>query len=547
MKTGRNGEDPKKPKAQGEVKVTAKRSVEPPQKQYTWDDVAKNEAIKERNKAAKQQYESDVASYSKAMKLYNEGASYDVSNESLSMMNKSGANVKGKPTTFTAATGGTSAREMNEAYDKAVKSGEYVDINDPRISEKNRYYLKGTMMSSRNKRTDQFGSTSGSYAVPASTAFDKDLNFKKIYGEDFDPYEFEKDAKSGKNLEKYRGKMYVPTYGGVYEKYNTPEQAKAPVYEKEESIDTRKIPLPKMRQLKSDETIDKGVIKKKTYGKLAEYKPTAPAEKADWEAPEGSIRYRTKYKTMRTEGRGNETLLGKAKNAGAFIRSKAETIGKDNALSSGLVKTQGKERLIQGKTGREAKMAKAYFSGYEGQSKFDIEGTSEERGAIGKLKADKASLKEGIKAVRKGTAAPSSVDKSDRIAGLRAAKKDVKSEIKQAKLASKYVSKLGQETTGVREGQELRSTGKITTFTPTTMAGFSGSKQDTYDPDANFKSQMSNAANRNTIPAQEKALSFKEKLATEKAERQKAPSFKEKRSIRAEEKKLQRSIKVPNS
>jgi hypothetical protein len=543
MKTGRNGEDPKKPKAQGEVKVTAKRPVEPPQKQYTWDDVAKNDAIKERNRAAKQQYESDVASYNKAMKLYNEGASYDDVSEPLSMMNKSKNTVKGKPTTFTAATGGTSAREMSEAYDKGLKSGEYVDINDPRISEKNRYYLKGAMLSGRDNSSNKWGTVKGK-AIPASVAFDKDLNFKKIYdGEDFDPYEFEKASKSGKFEEYSRkvnmtGKSFMPSFGYL-ENYGKPEQAKAPTYEKEENIDVKKLPIEKL-SLKPVKLADK-------KAKLAISEPTAPAEKADWEAPEGSIRYRTKYKTMRTEGRGNETLLGKAKNAGAFIRSKAETIGKDNALSSGLVKTQGKERLIQGKTGREAKMAKAYFSGYEGQSKFDIEGTSEERGAIGKLKASKADLKEGIKAVRKGTAAPSSVDKSDRIAGLRAAKKDVKSEIKQAKLASKYVSKLGQETTGVREGQELRSTGKITTFTPTTMAGFSGSKQDTYDPDANFKSQMSNAANRNTIPAQEKALSFKEKLATEKAERQKAPSFKEKRSIRAEEKKLQRSIKVPNS
>ena len=52
MKTGRKpyGEDPKKPKTNGdnpktqqEVKVTAK-------KQYTWDDYYRNEDIKSRNK-----------------------------------------------------------------------------------------------------------------------------------------------------------------------------------------------------------------------------------------------------------------------------------------------------------------------------------------------------------------------------------------------------------------------------------------------------------------------------------------------------------------
>lgn len=523
MKTGRkpNGEDPKKPKAQGEVKVTAKKPVEPPQKQYTWEDVERNDAAKARNKAAKEQYESDVASYNKAMKLYNEGASYDDMSEPLSMMNKSGSKIKGKPTTFTAATGGISARQMTEDYEKGIKSGEYVDINDPRISEKNRYYLKGTLISSNSMDSNKWG-TIKSKAVPASVAFDKDLNWKKLYDEDFDPYEYEKARKSGK-FEEYTSKnpslrgMHVPTYGGYLEKYGKPEQAKAPTYEKEENIDIKKIPIPKMRQLKSDETIEKGVIKKKTYGKLAEYKAPAPTEKPDWEAPSKT---ETKFKT-RFKG---------ASNANTFERGplKSARVVDLNRSSSKEVKVKGYDK--------EAKMAKAYFSGYEGKSKFDIEGTSEERGAIGKLKADKASLKEGIKAVRRGTAAPSTVDKSERIAGLRAAKKDVKSEIKQAKLASKYVSKLGQDYTGVREGQDLRSTGKIKTFTPTAMAGFSGSKQDTFDPEANFKSQLNNPANRNTIAAQEKSLSFKERTAQRKADR----------AQRKADTKLQQSIKIPN-
>jgi len=146
-------------------------------------------------------------------------------------------------------------------------------------------------------------------------------------------------------------------------------------------------------------------------------------------------------------------------------------------------------------------MAKAYFGGgYEGQSKFDIEGTSEERGRIGALKADKADFSKGIREARR------SGDK-EKVEGYRASRKDVKSEIKQAKLASKYLTKLGQEFTGVREGQELRSTGKIKANTPSAMTGFSGSKQDTYNSDANFnkflaKSSTDNPANRNTISKQ---------------------------------------------
>lgn len=487
MKTGRkpNGEDPKKPKAQGEVKVTAKKPVEPPQKQYTWEDVERNEAAKSKNKAAKEKYESDVASYNKAMKLYKEGP------ESIQETSPDG---------FTATNrknNSLSAEKMNKDISEKLKKGELVPINDPSLDPETRKIIS-----------------------------EKFKGFKDVFGDVSDRYISKGTKYSG-------DKSSIK----IYETYRTPEQPKAPTYENEENIDIKKIPIPKMRQLKSDE--------KKTYGKLAEYKAPAPAEKPDWEAPEGSIKYRTKYKTMRTQGRGNETVKGKIKNFGAFAKAKFEAIGKENALTPGLVKTQGKERLIQGKSGREAKMAKAYFSGYEGKSKFDIEGTSEERGAIGKLKADKASLKEGIKEIRRGKDSPSPLDKSDRIAGLRAAKKDVKAEIKQAKLASKYVSKLGQEYTGVREGQDLRSTGKIKTFTPTAMAGFSGSKQDTFDPEANFKSQLNNPANRNTIAAQEKSLSFKERLASEKEARQKAPSFKERRAQRKADIELQKSIKIP--
>jgi hypothetical protein len=490
MKTGRKpyGEDPKKPKTNGdnpktqqEVKVTAK-------KQYTWDDVSKSEDIKSRNKAAKQQYESDVANYNRSMKLYNEGASYDVSNENLSKVNKSGTSIKGKPVTYTAATGGTSAKEMSDAYDKGIKSGEYVDINDPRISEKNRYYIKGAMMSGRDKSSNKWGTVKNK-AIPASVAFDKDLNFKKIYdGEDFDPYEFEKAAKSGKFDEYSKkqgmsGKSYAPSFGYL-EKYGKPEQAKVPAYEKEMSIDVNRVPLPKMEKKKSD-------VKPL---RISESKSTS-TEKPDWEEPKGSTKYRTKYSLP------DISTTDKGKSLGRFVAAKVKSIGKDNALTPSLIKEQGKERLIQGKSGREAKMAKAYFGGgYEGQSKFDIEGTSEERGRIGALKADKADFSKGIREARKA-------GDREKVQGYRAAKKDVKSEIKQAKLASKYLTKLGQEFTGVREGQELRSTGKIKANTPAAYLGFTGSKQDTYNSDANFnkflaKSSTDNPANRNTIPKQ---------------------------------------------
>jgi hypothetical protein len=485
MKTGRKmsmpkGEDPKKPKAQQEVKVTAQKQNEPPQKRYyTQEEYNKNEATKARNRAAKEQYESDVSNYNRSMKLYNEGASFDVSNESISMMNKSGSKVKGKPVTYTAATGGTSAKEMSDAYDKGIKSGEYVDIDDPRISEKNRYYLKGAMLSSRNNATDQFGTTTNR-AVPASIAFEKDLNFKKIYGgEDFDPYEFEKASKSGKFDEYSKkqgmsGKSYAPSFG-MLQKYGKPEQAKAPTYEREENIGLEKVIPEKMKLLKP-------TIKTKK-GELA---GVSTKEKGDWEAP-------SRTKTVA------KTRFKGASNANTFERGPLKSTRVVDLKRSGL-----KEERVKGYN-REAKMAKAYFGGgYEGKSKFDIEGSSEGPGIISELKGKKKEIKARIRGGEGDVMTQQ---------GRKAELKDVKSNIRQAKLASKYVTKLGQEFTGVTEGENLYRTGKIKTFTPEAMAGFSGSKQNTYDVNANkkatqqkridaFKSQLSNKANQNTISSQ---------------------------------------------
>ena len=430
MKTGRKGEDPKKPKTNGdnpktnqEVKVTANKPVEPPQKQYTWDDVSKNEEVKSRNKSAREKYQSEVETYNKQIKAYNE-------------LEPKG--VKKDLNTF--FTGG--GRYLNPTELEAWNKEQKESGTDRSLLRANKVYV--------NKEYGKEGSVS---ALKTTT-----------------------------------GKSYSGGLGAFHEWLEKPEQSKAPIYEKEEDIDFRKLPLPEKLPLLKPSKIKSSDLK------LIRSTQTAPAEKADWEAPDGSTKYRTKYILP------DISTTNKGKSLGRFIKAKAEAIGKDNALTPGLIKTQGKERLIQGKTGREAKMAKAYFSGYEGQSKFDIKGTSEERGAIDRLKTDKADFSKGIKEARKAG------DK-EKVEGYRASRKDVKSEIKQAKLASKYLTKLGQETTGVREGQELRSTGKIKANTPAAYLGFTGSKQDTYNSDANFnkflaKSSTDNPANRNTIPKQ---------------------------------------------
>ena len=162
-------------------------------------------------------------------------------------------------------------------------------------------------------------------------------------------------------------------------------------------------------------------------------------------------------------------------------------------------------------------MAKAYFSEYEGKTYGDIAGTKEELGARGVLKRDKSEIKAGIKEARLAG------DK-EKVSVYRATKKDINAEMNQAKLAGKYIKKLGREYTGAVEAQEMSNTGSIKKYSPSTMTGFTGSKQDVFNRDANFdkaiRKSTDNAANRNTVANQEKALSFMERRAEKKLKKQ---------------------------
>ena len=431
MKTGRKmsmpkGEDPKKPKAQQEVKVTAQKQNEPPQKRYyTQEEYNKNEATKARNRAAKEQYESDVANYNRSMKLYKEGPEsiQDLSGDKFSATKRSSNSL--------------SAEKMNKDISDKLSKGELVAINDPSLDPETR---KAISEKFKGERSDLFGNTSNRY-VSKGTKYSGDKSSIKIY-----------------------------------ETYKTPEQAKAPTYEKEENIGLEKVIPEKMKLLKP-------TIKTKK-GELA---GVSTKEKGDWEAPS-----RTK-------------TVAKTRFKGAY--NSPSGIEKGPLKSTRVVdlKRSGtKESRVKGYN-REANMAKAYFGGgYEGKSKFDIEGSSEGPGIISELKGKKKEIKARIRGGEGDVMTQQ---------GRKAELKDVKSNIRQAKLASKYVTKLGQELTGVTEGENLYRTGKIKTFTPEAMAGFSGSKQNTYDVNSNknatrenqataFRNQMNNPANRNTISSQ---------------------------------------------
>jgi len=470
MKTGRKGEDPTKKKngveptkAQSEVKVTANKPGEPQPKQYTWDDVSKNEEIKARNLSKRKKYESDVETYNKQMKLY------------------------------------------NELEPKGVKK----DLNT--FFQGGGRYLDPTELEAWNKEAE----TSGISATMGG------LKAKKVYvNKDY--------GKEGSisTLKTTTGKSYSGGSGAYHQWLGEPTKAVEQAYEKEEKIDVNRIPLPKMELKKPKIETERGeIVRPKKEEKAA---PT-------WEEPEGGIKYRNKYKTMRTQGRGNETLLGKAKNVGAFLKSKVESIGDKNSLSSGLVKQKGKARLIQGKTGREAKEFKAYYgapSSTSGETTYGM--TAPE------IAQERENLKTVKKQLRADIKKGGDVSKSELRSEIRNIRKDIRSTNKAEKYASKNIEARsvypdGKERVIVQEKKDNQNKAY--------KGDDLGRQYYEYSKYQQFKKSTDNPANKNTIANQEKSLSFKEKVQQSKQnnikrieERKNAPTFSEKRQQRIADK-----------
>lgn len=495
MRTGRRGEDPTKKKgveptkAQGEVKVTAKKPAEP--KKYTWEDVSKNEDIKARNEAKKKQYESDVASYNKAMSLYSGGGTPTASESELSVLK--GSKVGGKSASFSGNKDIMSAARENEMYEKGLKSGEYVDIDDPRIDAKTRYFLKGATKG-LTSGGDILGEKTGKISVPYEKALGKSKPTKwaDVYGgKDFDPYEFEKASKSG-NLDKYMSKKGMKPGDlavsdvGARTQYKTPQKTKEPEYEKATEMsqsEINRIPLPKMRQLKTNETF-KGINTQKNVGevvkKTGKLAISQKAEQAapEWSEPEGGVRTKTRVVKAKNQSLG-DYIGGNIKYAASKLT------GGTPVLRGGVNKTR--EALFQGKAGREAKEFKAYYG-----APSSISGSER----VGMTAADIAKERESLKGVKKELKADirkgTSVPKSE----LRAELKNVRKDIKSAKQAEKYASK------------NIEARGKYVDGKPETVVIEKPNNQNNpyrgselgqkYNEFTKFKSSTENPANRNS-------------------------------------------------
>ena len=506
MRTSRKGEDPTKKKgveptkAQSEVKVTAKRPGEPQPKQYTWDDVSRNEATKASNKAKREKYESDMASYNKAMNLYSGGGTPTASESELSVLK--GSKVGGKKATFSSNKDIMSAAKENEMYEKGLKSGEYVDIDDPRIDAKTRYFLKGATKG-LTSGGDILGEKTGKISVPYEKALGKSKPTKwaDVYGgKDFDPYEFEKASKSGK-LDQYMNKKgmrpgdLAVSEVGARTQYKNPTKPVEQAYEKEESINVSRLPVSKLPTLKKGETFE-GIGTAKNVGKIVKKQgklaisPKQEQEAATFEEPGGGIKKRTKYSLPQTTSRGNKTLSGVAVNLGRFVKAKAEAIGKDNALTPKLNKTEGKARLFQGKTGKQAKEFKAYYG-----APSSISGSDRSSMTASDIAQERESLKGVKKELRADIKKGGAVSKSE----LRSELRNVRKDIKATKQAEKYASK-NIEARSVYPGgkEEVILVEKPNAGSNPYRGSELGSKYSEFSKDQQIRKSTDNPANRNS-------------------------------------------------
>jgi hypothetical protein len=259
---------------------------------------------------------------------------------------------------------------------------------------------------------------------------------KYLTGKDLEDWNAKKsEGRGGLTAKKvYVSKNYNPDkeYTGYFhEDLNKPTAPKKHTLTepKAPKLDLERMPMLKIKKIETTSS-----------KKLAERTPAEEPEQ--WKAP--SRRY-TETKVTKS------TARNAARNEGKLKSTRVSDISLKSKVAGLSYNKEGKE-------------AKAYYGGFEGQTKSDIAGRQSA------IKAEKRELRQGIKDVRRGvTPASESLSKSERIQGYRKEIKNLRAENKQAKQAGKYDA----------------SSAKF--FTPEAMKG--------------YRESMNNPANRNTISA----------------------------------------------
>jgi hypothetical protein len=179
---------------------------------YTEDEYDAYNTAVEDEKSRKSAYDESVKKYDTQYASYYGKNTVDTKAASgmAGQLNKSGAKgTKGENISWS-GSGGMTQAEQDKQFDEKVKRGEIVSFNDPSISAKTRELITGA-----SRGTD----LSKSYVQKGL-----DLkSYKDMYGDNYDPVQFRKDALAGK-LDKYEvGTIHSPKEGtGAYTRGVTP-------------------------------------------------------------------------------------------------------------------------------------------------------------------------------------------------------------------------------------------------------------------------------------------------------------------------------------
>ena len=166
---------------------------------YTEDEYDAYESAVEAEKLRKSDYDASVKKYDTAFANYYGKSTVDKKAAAglAGQLNKSGIKgSKGENISFTGSDEITQA-EADKQFDEKVKKGEIISINDPSVTPRTRELLKGAYR--RSDISKGFVNTGANFN-----------DYGQIYGEDYNPDQFFKDAKAGK-LDKYKeGHLYAP-------------------------------------------------------------------------------------------------------------------------------------------------------------------------------------------------------------------------------------------------------------------------------------------------------------------------------------------------
>lgn len=436
-------------------------------------------------KQRRSDYDASVSSYQSALDLYENGPKTKLPVSGGVSLSR--GKTRGKDISFEEGQAIT-PKETNKYLDERIKSGELIKLSHPSIDATTRSYMS-QMSGVFGKQLDS-GDYDSEVYVPKGT---KVKGWSDIYGENFNPVEFEKATKSGK-FDEYAnknniqpGQFFTPNIS-PQRKYKTPKDPgkyveNAPI----KDINVDQVDWKPMANMPAK----KAFITQKT-GKLK----GGPAAPEEWSAP-GKIGERINKSDMLWNDAGSKAI-----HQGSGKRLKDQMVAGAKSRTKALFTNPNKEY------NREAKTSAAYF----GDNVF-------EGSVTGKNAAELKDMKKTTKQTRNEALARGSFKsavelqkdvKQLRRAGEYAEKGDIIKQYGTGKIIEGQNSKLKHFTA---EGtKSVRGDKGIYEREAGAMAGYKESqaykKQQAFsEARSNFKSSTDNMANANSMRKKQESLS----------------------------------------